>query len=144
MPAKDGDTFTFLVPATGPAVAQGKRSSTTLNARQFRVETVVSPAALERGLSGRPPLPTGHGMLFIFPRLDRHTMWMPEMRFPLDIVWLDENLGVVHITRGAQPCPNRRECPSYGSEKMAKYAIEMTAGEAAAYGFRIGTQLSLL
>lgn len=70
-------------------------------------------------------------------------MWMPEMQFPLDIAWLDESFVVAHVTRNAAPCPNRRECPSYGSEKPAKYAIEMRAGDAEAYGFRPGVGLTL-
>ena len=129
---RDGATYTFLVPS-------GKQGGTV-----FHVEAVVSSAALQQGLSGRPALAAGHGMLFVFPNVQRHSMWMPDMQFPLDIVWLDENFTVVHLTRNATPCPNRRECPSYGSEKPAKYAIEMKAGDAAAYGFRTGGVLTLL
>ncbi len=128
---KDGATYTFRVPS-------GKQGGTV-----FHVEAVVSPAALQRGLSGRPLLPAGHGMLFVFPNVQRQSMWMPDMRFPLDIAWLDENFAVVHLTRNATPCPSRRECPSYGSEKPVKYAIEMGAGDAEAYGFRPGVLLSL-
>jgi uncharacterized membrane protein (UPF0127 family) len=129
--ARDGSAYTFLVPS-------GKQGGTV-----FHVETVVSPAALQKGLSGRPVLAAGHGMLFVFPSIQRHSMWMPEMQFPLDIAWLDDKFVVVHVTRNASPCPNRRECPSYGSEKPAKYAIEMKAGDAAAYGFRPGVSLSV-
>ena len=65
------------------------------------------------------------------------------MNFPLDIVWLDENLTVVHVTQGAEPCPNTKDCPHYSSRFMAKYAIEMTAGEAGRYGFVGGVMLSV-
>ena len=68
-------------------------------------------------------------------------MWMIEMRFPLDIVWLDENLEIVHITKGCQPCPNATQCPTYSSVYRVKYAIEMTAGEADTYGIQVGKQL---
>ena len=131
MPAKDGDKFTL-------------RFHTKPKPTTFQVEAVVSPAALQKGLSGRPKLPSGQGLLFIFPTLDRHSMWMPDMLFPLDIVWLDENLIVVNINRGATPCSSRDKCPSYLSEKMVKYAIEMSAGDSAAYGLGVGTQASLL
>lgn len=127
MPIKDRDVFTLRV---------GKGSRTT-----FKVEIVVSPAAIVQGLSGRPKLDEGAGMLFVFPNVSRQSMWMIEMRFPLDIVWLDEYLNIVHITYGCDPCPNANQCPSYSSVKRVKYAIEMTAGAAAAYGFEKEKQL---
>lgn len=82
-------------------------------------------------------------MLFIFDDLAKHSMWMPDMKFPLDIVWLDETLSVVNISYGLQPCPSKDTCPSSSSVYMCKYAIEMNAGEAAIYGFMNGTQLTV-
>ena len=128
MPAKDGDKYTLLLSSTG---------------KLFQVETVVSGVALRKGLSGRKELKPGTGMLFIFETLDRHTMWMPDMYFPLDVVWLDETLSVVNISYGLQPCPSGGECPSSSSVYMCKYALEMNAGEAAIFGFMNGTQLTL-
>lgn len=128
MPARDGERYTL-----------GIKGSNQL----LHVETVVSPAATAKGLSGRPALPPGHGMFFVFEDLARQGMWMPDMRFPLDIVWLDENLVVVHITYDAPPCPSRAKCPTYSSVRKTKYAIEMTAGQADAIGVRVGSQLSV-
>lgn len=128
MPAQDGDTYTLVLSSTG---------------KTFSVETVMTPDALKRGLSNRKSLKKGTGMLFIFQDLDRHTMWMPDMYFPLDVVWLDETLSVVNITYGLQPCSSRKDCPSSSSVYMCKYAIEMNAGDAAIYGFMNGTQLKI-
>jgi uncharacterized membrane protein (UPF0127 family) len=127
MPIKDRDIFTLRL---------GKGSRTT-----FQVEVVVSPAAIVQGLSGRPSLEEGAGMLFIFPNVSRQSMWMIRMKFPLDIVWLDENLVVVHITYNTPPCPNEHNCPAYSSVRRVKYAIEMTAGSAESYGFKRDLQL---
>jgi len=130
MSIKDGDVFTLRV---------GKGSRTT-----FTVEIVVSPSALKQGLSGRASLATGRGMMFIFGTLAKQSMWMIDMKIPLDIVWLDENLAVVHVTRNCPPCPNASQCPSYSSVYRVKYAIEMTAGEAQKYGFEVGKNLSVV
>jgi uncharacterized protein len=129
MVVHDGDTYTLRV---------GKGSRTL-----FTVECVVSPQKLKQGLSGRPQLPDGRGMLFIFAEVSRQGMWMIDMRFPLDIVWLDEHLQVVHITRGCAPCPSASDCPAYSSVYRVKYAIEMTAGQADACGFAVGKVLSV-
>ena len=129
MPAKNGDTFTLEVGSTGST---------------FFVECVVTPAALKKGLSGRQSLPTGTGMLFLFGRLQKQSIWMPGMNFPIDVVWLDENLSVVNITYSAAPCIEGNDCPSYSSLYSALYAIEMPAGDAKKYGFAVGTELRVL
>ena len=130
MPARDGDVYALRL-AQSPKL--------------FIVECAVSPEVRARGLSGREALPPGHGMLFIFDSLAAQSMWMPDMRFPLDIVWLDDDLRVIHVTEGAQPCPfvDPARCPTYGSKFLAKYAIEMTAGQAGIYGFAPGLSLSV-
>ena len=107
----------------------------------FTVEIVVTPEAIMKGLSGREQLPVGHGMMFIFPEISKQSMWMPEMKFPLDIIWLNDEFKVVHITYNCKPCKSRSDCASYSSEYQVKYAIEFTAGNANAYGFSIGSNI---
>jgi uncharacterized membrane protein (UPF0127 family) len=128
MPAKDGDTYTLHLSS---------------NNKTFKVECVVSPQALQRGLSGRESLATGTGMLFIFPTLSQQSMWMPDMKFPLDVVWLDETLSVVNISYGLEPCVSQTNCPSSSSAYQAKYAIEMPKGDAVKYGFSEGINLTV-
>lgn len=125
---KDGDIYTLLVGGT----------------KKFKVETVVSPEALKKGLSGRKRLPKGTGMLFIFPELTVHSMWMPDMNFPLDVIWLDEQFSIVHISYGLRPCEPKQTCPSVSSIYSTMYAIEVVAGQAAEYGFRLGQDLKVL
>ena len=129
MPAQDGDRYNLQLGSSGTT---------------FAVECVVSTAALKQGLSGRERLAAGSGMLFIFPALAKQSMWMPDMLFALDIVWLDETLAVTHITYGAPPCPSRNNCPGYSSKYDAKYAIEMVSGDARKYGFTEGMPIKVL
>ena len=129
MPARDGDTYTLLLSTTG---------------NLFQVETVVSPQALAKGLSGREKLAKGTGMLFIFDDLAKQSMWMPDMKMPLDIVWLDEVMSVVNISYGLEPCKPNCKCEPHSSVYLCKYAIEMNAGEAAIYGFMNGAQLRVV
>jgi uncharacterized membrane protein (UPF0127 family) len=123
MSVKDGDAYKLKI--------EGR-------AKHFNVSTVISPQARSKGLSGHPALPTGTGLLFIFDTLSYQSMWMPDMKFALDIVWLDEHFTVVNITYNALPCETRDDCRSYSSVNLVKYAIEMTAGDATKYGFAVG------
>jgi len=129
MSVKDGDVHTLLIGSTG---------------KKIRVECVISPEKLKQGLSGRKELKQGTGMLFIFPDLIKHTMWMPNMNFPLDVVWLDEQLSVVHISYGLQPCYQGGPCPSTSSVYSTLYAIEVNEGDAVGLGFQIGQNLKVL
>jgi hypothetical protein len=125
MPVKDGDVYT-LTTATTP----------------IKVECVISPEALKQGLSGRKTLERGTGMLFLFSDLRVHTMWMPNMNFPLDVVWLDEQLSVVHISYGLQPCREGYPCPSVSSLYSTQYAIEVPEGDGG--NFQVGQSLMVL
>jgi uncharacterized membrane protein (UPF0127 family) len=126
----DGDTLRLSIEAN--------------SSRTCTVEIVASPDAIIKGLSGREPLPSGHGMLFVFPEISRQSMWMPEMKFPLDIIWLDETLTVVHINYDCKPCKSRSDCTNYSSVYQVKYAIEFKADDADVYGLSVGTQLTVI
>ncbi len=43
----------------------------------------------ERGLSGSDPLEQNEGMLFVFADRKERAVWMKEMRFPIDVIWLE-------------------------------------------------------
>jgi uncharacterized protein len=66
------------------------------------VELARSLAEKVRGLSGRPGLKPGTGMLFVYDRPQSIGIWMKDMRFSLDILWIREG-RVVHIERNAPP-----------------------------------------
>jgi uncharacterized membrane protein (UPF0127 family) len=127
MPARDGETYVFK----------------TLDGKKMKVEVAVTSAARIRGLSGRGRMPTNTGMLFIFDKISVQSMWMVEMRFPLDILWLDEFMMVVSISPNCAPCPDRSRCPFFGSVYPVKYAIELNGGAAAAFGIKVGDPLFL-
>src|SRR3989338_9645137 len=55
------------------------------------------------GLSFRLFLPENQGLLFVFPESDFHGIWMRKMRFPIDIIWLDDNLKIVDMAREVSP-----------------------------------------
>lgn len=51
------------------------------------------------GLMGRPGLEAGHG-LWIVPCQSVHTFWM---RFPIDVVFLDEHRKVIQLVENLRP-----------------------------------------
>jgi uncharacterized membrane protein (UPF0127 family) len=55
-----------------------------------------------RGLSGRPGLTPGQGMLFVYEQPQPIGIWMKDMLFRLDIIWIREG-RIVQIEKSAPP-----------------------------------------
>ena len=87
------------------------------------------------GLSGRPGLKPGRGMLFVYDRPQPVSIWMKDMRFPLDIIWILAG-RIVKIQKHAPPLS-----PS-GPERIytatADLVLEVSAGFMDRQGIRVG------
>lgn len=89
------------------------------------------------GLSNRNAVPND-GMLLQWDAPGRHPIWMSEMRFALDLVWLAGDGRVVSVLANVPPC-SATPCPLYeprGSEKSTA-VLELPAGRAATYGLTV-------
>ncbi len=95
------------------------------------------------GLMFRPSLPKDRGMLFIFERPDFHGIWMKNCRFPIDIVWLDEERKVVHLAESVPPC-KAEPCPVYNPLRRASYVVELNAGQARREKAVLGSTFSFI
>jgi len=84
------------------------------------------------GLMFQEELPLDQGMIFVFEGEERRSIWMRNMQFSLDILWLDIEGNVLHIEKNVPSCKTALEtatCPSYkGDNKLTKYVLEVTAG----------------
>lgn len=69
---------------------------------RLTVELARTPEEQVRGLSGRKSLRPGHGMLFVYERTQPVSIWMKDMRFPLDILWIRAG-RIVAIEKDAPP-----------------------------------------
>jgi len=87
------------------------------------------------GLSGRKSMPKNHAMLFVFDEISYHGIWMKDMNFALDIVWLNEYSEVIHIERNVAPETFPK---TFGPQKSSKYVLEFNAGFVAKNSIKIG------
>ena len=85
-----------------------------------------------RGLMFQEQLPFDQGMLLVFDSPGKLSIWMLNMQFSLDMLWIDGDGTVVYIEKNVPPCKTAVEtvtCPSYkGGDKEAQYVLEVTAG----------------
>jgi uncharacterized protein len=112
----------------------------SLNGHQVRLEIADTDQERVRGLSGRAGLAHGQGMLFVFERPGSHCFWMKDMRFAIDLIWLDTNGRVVGLEKNMTPGSYPHSfCPP----KPAQYVIELPGGFVTETDLRVGAQLDL-
>lgn len=91
------------------------------------VQASVADSIPERikGLSDTPYLPEGVVKLFAFGAEGEHGIWMKDMNYPIDIIWVAKSGVIVHIEKEVSPetYPN-----SFSSPKPAWYVIEAPSG----------------
>ena len=91
---------------------------------------IIADTGVKRaiGLMFRESLPPGSCMLFVFGSPGYHTIWMRNMRFPIDAIWLDGNGVVIDAKSNLEPCRSMLACPQYSPKRQASYLIELNAG----------------
>ena len=73
-----------------------------INDETFVVEVAQTEKERIQGLSGRNEMPND-GMFFIFDKDGRHGIWMKDMQFPIDILWLGSDFAVVDFKENVLP-----------------------------------------
>ena len=80
------------------------------------------------GLMFRDRLGRSECMLFVFNRAGRHGIWMRNMLFSIDIVWLDAERHVVDFVERAKPCKGLSGCTTYYPRMDDMFIIEFGSG----------------
>lgn len=93
-----------------------------------------------KGLSDSPYLPKGIVKFFVFDTNGIHSIWMIDMKYSIDIIWVDENNKIVDIKEKATP----ESYPEIFSPKEpALYVIETEAGFVYDNKIEIGQNVTL-
>jgi uncharacterized membrane protein (UPF0127 family) len=106
------------------------------------VELADTPATRFTALSNRGGLTGVDGLLLTWDAPGRHPIWMAEMRFALDLVWLDRDGSVLAVLDDVPPCL-AEPCPLYepdGTDRSVALR-EVPAGAAASHRLTIGASV---
>lgn len=90
-------------------------------------ELAITDEERQLGLMYRKTINPDQGMLLVFEQENYYSIWMKNMKFSLDILWLDREKRIVHIERNVPPC-KKDPCPSYSPRFPAQYVLEIKAG----------------
>jgi uncharacterized membrane protein (UPF0127 family) len=119
------------------------RKVTLPDGQQIRAEVMIKNDEMARGMMYRDSLPKGRGMLFIHTKSAPYRYWMHDVKFPLDIIFMDEARKIVEISADTPPCTSDpKECPVYGGHHDEQFVLELGAGEARRLGLQTGQSLT--
>jgi len=124
----------FLFGCLGPTAPSSEKPDLTCkslmmgDASIITLEQARTTDEITKGLSNRDSLCKSCGMLFTFEKPAIYQFWMKDMRFPLDIVFMDKDFRVIYVSQNAQPCPLQGECPLITPPSQVKYVLEVNAG----------------
>jgi len=113
----------------------------TVRGKTISVEVADTDAKREKGLGERDSLAPDHGMYFPFPAAQYWVFWMKGMRFPIDIVWIQDG-KVVDVTPEVQVDAGL-PLKTYSPTAPADAVLELDAGAARQIGLRKGDEVTL-
>jgi len=124
-------------PASGVVDRMG-----TVSIGRLTIPVIIAdtPELRTRGLSGRSALPQDSGMFFDMKSDGNHGIWMKEMHFPIDIIWIDRSLRIVTIEANAAPDSYPKV---FYPRSLARYVLEVRAGFAVEHGITLGDQVAI-
>ncbi len=111
-----------------------KSPTVTIDNATFSVMVAKTEADREKGLSGRNSMPQTEGMIFLFDKPDNYSFWMKDMKFPLDMIFINKD-KIVDIFPSV-PIKNQTDMET--PREKADSVLEINAGLVKKYNFKIG------
>lgn len=107
----------------------------------IRAELAVTGAQQIQGLSDKAFLDQGSGMFFVFDHLSNWGIWMKDMNFPIDVLWITDDLKVVDIVENMSPASYPKV---YVPHAPARYVLEVPAGTVKDYEIMVGQDVVVI
>ena len=126
--------------STKSAAKQKGITDITISDLNVSAEVADTVDKRKKGLSDREELAISSGLLFLFDKSGSYAIWMKDMRFPIDIIWIDESKKIVDIVENAVPQPGKKdeELKRYQPRSGAKYILEVNAGLVRLHNIQMG------
>lgn len=121
------------------------KTSIKINEQVLNVLVANNIKHWQKGLGGRGDLGKYDGMLFVFPEAKQHVFVMRDMEFPIDIIWFNKG-AIVDIAPNLPLEPGRteEELTLYPARDISDRVLEIPAGFAQKFNYKIGDKLEIL
>lgn len=119
------------------SLAEMSRMELTAGFYRIEAEVASNPQNRAQGLMQRRAMAPNQGMVFVFPQLAQHCMWMRNTFLPLSVAFLDDD-GVIINIEDMQPQTENNHC----ARAPARFALEMNLGWFASKGVKSGARIA--
>lgn len=115
----------------------------SINGHDFVVEVAIDPAIQKKGLSGRDSLPENAGIIFAYPGKSILTFWMIDMKFNIDLLWINDDkiVGIEKNMLAPAAGTQDKDLLLYRSPEAVDRVMEINSGLVDKYGIKIGDKL---
>lgn len=107
----------------------------TIHNTKIAVDVADTTAKRTQGLSGRKTFSFGTGLLMKFDEDGYPGIWMKDMNFPIDIVWIDKDWIVRDVTPSVGP---ETYPQAFYPKEPIRYILEVPAGFADIHNIQVG------
>lgn len=114
-----------------------KNPTAKINNQTFKLEVAKTEEEKQIGLSKHKKLSEDKGMIFIFDKPSYYSFWMKDMKFPIDILYINGD-RIVTIYESQQVGSPIVVSPSEPSDKV----LEIKAGLAKKYKIKLGDKVT--
>jgi uncharacterized membrane protein (UPF0127 family) len=138
-------SFWHYVAMTGLQSRVEQQITTSINGVELLTAVAQTPTEQQVGLGRRPGLAPNQAMLFPLPSPQPLSIWMKDMRFSIDILWLDQDGKVIYALQNVPPCQPDQPCTVYTPPQPANFVLEVPAGFIQDHGIELyNSQLQIV
>lgn len=137
--------FIIIISILGLALViqkTGRTTKVTIKEHEFLASVAKTNTEKEIGLSNKTSLTDDAGTLFIFEKSDYYPFWMKNMKFPIDIIFINNNRIVTIFLNQKVPNPNEN-IPIVKPEEPSDMVLEINANLSNKYNFKKGDEVKI-
>jgi uncharacterized membrane protein (UPF0127 family) len=133
-------TFAKLISTNSGSCSVKYRPDTNVSTTTASITAEVAKNVDEQetGLGGRACIGADRGMLFVFDKPASYEFWMKDMKFPIDIVWINENKTVNSVSQNVLPSSYPK---TFVGKAPSRYVLELQANRTRSLSITQGTEL---
>ncbi|OGH09594.1 MAG: hypothetical protein A2152_03825 [Candidatus Levybacteria bacterium RBG_16_35_6] len=132
----------FLLPKLGYNIIPPEKPIAVIKNQKIELFIARSQKDKEIGLSSYKNLPNNQGMLFPFGKPGYYSFWMKNMKFPIDIIYLNNNKVVTIYENVKVPTASEGSPPIYNPTAPSDTVLEINAGLSKKYNLKTGDTIT--